>query len=50
VAIVWPVVKVGTPSGPSDFRPISVVSILLKAFQRILHDQVLVHVDNHSLL
>jgi hypothetical protein len=28
VAIVRPVAKVGTPSGPSDFRPISVVSVL----------------------
>jgi hypothetical protein len=28
VTIVRPVAKVGTPSSPSDFRPISVVSIL----------------------
>jgi hypothetical protein len=47
VAIVRPVAKVGTPS---DFHPISVVSILSKAFERILHDQVLVHVNNRSLL
>jgi hypothetical protein len=50
LSIVLPVAKVGMPSGPSDFRPISVVSILFKAFERILHDQVLVHVNNHSLL
>jgi hypothetical protein len=50
VAIVRPVAKVGTLSGPSDFRPISVVSILSKAFERILYDQVLVHVNNRSLL
>jgi hypothetical protein len=47
VAIVRPV---GTPSSPSDFCPISVVSILSKAFERILHDQVLVYVNNRSLL
>jgi hypothetical protein len=42
--------KVGNPTGPSDFRPISVVSILSKAFERILHDKVLVYVNNRSLL
>jgi hypothetical protein len=42
VAIVRLVAKVGTPSGPSDFRSISLVSILSKA--------ILVHVNNRSLL
>jgi hypothetical protein len=37
LAIVRPVAKVGTPSGPSDFRPISVVSVLSKTFERILY-------------
>jgi hypothetical protein len=50
VALVRPVAKVGTPSGPSDFRPISDFSIWSKAFERILYDQVLVHVNNRSLL
>jgi hypothetical protein len=36
MAIIWPVVKVGTPSGRSDFRLISIVSVLSKAFERIL--------------
>jgi hypothetical protein len=39
VAIIRPVAKVGTPSGSSDFRSISIVS-LSKAFEHILHDQV----------
>jgi hypothetical protein len=39
-----PRLAVGTPSSPSDFRPISVVSILSKPFESILHDQLLVHV------
>jgi hypothetical protein len=30
VAIIRPVAKVGTPSGPSEFRPISIVSVLSK--------------------
>jgi hypothetical protein len=50
VAIIRPVAKVGTPSGPSDFRPISIVSVLSKAFERILHDQVLEHVNGRNLL
>jgi hypothetical protein len=41
VAIIRPVVKVG----PSDSRPISTVSVLSKAVERILHDQVLKHVN-----
>jgi hypothetical protein len=45
VAIIRLVAKVGTPSGPSDFCPISIVSVLSKAFERILHDQVLKHVN-----
>jgi hypothetical protein len=39
VAIIRPVAKVGTPSGPSDFRPINIVSVLylkrLNAFSMI---------------
>jgi hypothetical protein len=50
VAIIRPVAKVGTPFGPSDFRPISIVSVLSKAFERILHDQVLENVTVHLLL
>jgi hypothetical protein len=45
VAIIRLVAEVGTPSGPFDFRPISIVSVLSKAFERILHDQVLEHVN-----
>jgi hypothetical protein len=41
VATIWLVVKVGTPSGSSDFRPIIIVSVLSKTLERILHDQVL---------
>jgi hypothetical protein len=50
VAIIQPVAKVGTPSGPSDFRTISFISVLSKAFERILHDQVLEHVNGRNLL
>jgi hypothetical protein len=50
VAIIQPVAKVGTPSGPSAFRPISNDSVLFQTFERILHDQVLEHVNCRNLL
>jgi hypothetical protein len=50
VAIIQLVAKVGTPSGPSDFHPISIVSVLSKAFERIFHDQVLEYVNCRNLL
>jgi hypothetical protein len=50
VANIRPVAKVVTPSGPSDFRPISIVSVLSKAFERILHDHVLEHINGRNLL
>jgi hypothetical protein len=50
VVIIRPVAKVGTPSGPSDFRPISIVSVLSEAFEHILHDQVLEHLNCRNLL
>jgi hypothetical protein len=50
VANIQPVAQVGTPSGPSDFRPIIIVSVLSKAFERILHDHVLEHVNGRNLL
>jgi hypothetical protein len=46
LVIIWPVAKVGTPSGYSDFHLISFVSVLSKAFERILHDKVLEHGRN----
>jgi hypothetical protein len=49
-SIIWPVVKVGIPSGPYDFCPINIVSVLSKAFERILHDQVLEQVNGRNLL
>jgi hypothetical protein len=50
VAIICRVAMVGTPSSLSDFHPISIVSVLSKAFERILHDQVLEHVNGRNLL
>jgi hypothetical protein len=37
---VRPVAKVASPSSPSDFRPITIVSVLSKRFERLINDQV----------
>jgi hypothetical protein len=44
------VVKVASPSCPSDFRPITIVSVLSKGFERLINGQVLAHVDRSGLL
>jgi hypothetical protein len=49
VATIWLVAKVGTPSGSSEFRPTNIVSVLSKALERILHNQVLAHIKSHRL-
>jgi hypothetical protein len=49
-AIVRPVAKVQTPTGPSDFRPISILPVFAKAFERVLHDQILAHVTEQGFL
>jgi hypothetical protein len=35
---------------PSDFRPITIVSVLSKGFERLINGQVLAHVDLSGLL
>jgi hypothetical protein len=36
--IVRQVAKVPSPSCPSDFRPITIVSVLSKGFERLIND------------
>jgi hypothetical protein len=48
--IVRPVVKVASPSCPSNFRPITIVSVSSKSFERLINGQVLAHVDRSGLL
>jgi hypothetical protein len=45
--IVQPVAKVASPS---DFHPITIVSVLSKGFERLINGQVLAHVDRSRLL
>jgi hypothetical protein len=48
--IVWSVAKVASPSCPSDFRSITIVSVLSERFVRLINGQVLAHVDRSGLL
>ena len=47
---ITPVHKGGSPVDPGNFRPISVVPILAKLFEKIVSDQLSLYFeDNHSL-
>jgi Reverse transcriptase (RNA-dependent DNA polymerase) len=50
LAIVRPVAKVGAPKELSDFRPISVLCVFAKIFERLLNDQILGHIEGNGLL
>ncbi|XP_046737739.1 uncharacterized protein LOC124406383 [Diprion similis] len=42
-SIVVPIAKVCDPTSPSDFRPISLLCALSKVLERIVYDQLVVH-------
>ena len=42
--------KVSSPKELSDFRPISILCVVEKAFERLLNDQILAHVGENGLL
>jgi hypothetical protein len=48
--IVRPVAEIASPSCPSNFRQITIVSALSKGFERFINGQVLAHVDHSGLL
>lgn len=48
--IVRPIAKVSSPSNLSDFRPISITSVLSKAFERVINDQIQSYVNREGLL
>jgi hypothetical protein len=48
--IVRPVATVASPSCPSDFCPITIVSVVSKGFERLINGQILGHVDRSGLL
>jgi Reverse transcriptase (RNA-dependent DNA polymerase) len=48
--IVRPIAKVSSPANLSDFRPISITSVLSKAFERIMNDQIQNYINREGLL
>ena len=42
--------KKGSPSDPTCYRPISILSVLSKAFERIVHHHIYDHISDHALL
>ena len=49
VARISPVPKVNNPSSPNDFRPISVLPVLSKVYERVVLQQLVFHIENLML-
>ncbi|RWS19723.1 RNA-directed DNA polymerase from mobile element jockey-like protein, partial [Leptotrombidium deliense] len=50
IAKVTAVEKKAKPSSPADFRPISVLCLFSKVFERLLHEQLYAHLATNNLL
>lgn len=49
IAKVIPISKIKTPSELKDFRPISILPCLSKAFEIIVKNQIIMHLDSNNL-
>ena len=49
-AIVVPIPKLDTPLSPSDFRPISLLSVLSKILEKVVSKQIVCYLTHHLLL
>ena len=49
-AIVVPIFKKGVQTDPSNFRPISILPIFSKIFERCIYDRLLNFIDQNSIL
>ena len=47
--MIPPIPKVKVPTKPSNYRPISVLPVLSKVFERIILNQVKQFIDNHEV-
>ena len=47
---ITPVHKGGNFDDPSNYRPISVVSVVAKILEKIVSDQLSLYLENHKLL
>ena len=48
--IVTPLFKVGDRNDVNNYRPISVISVIAKVFERIVYDQLYAYLEEHSLI
>ena len=49
-SMVSPVYKSGARNDPSNYRPISVIPVIAKIFERIVYDQLYEYLNNYNLL
>ena len=49
-AKITPIPKTNRPGSPSDYRPISVLPVISKVFEKILYSQILGHIEQMHLL
>ena len=49
-SIVHPLFKSGNPSDPANFRPISLVPVIMKVVERIVHQQLYTYLSHNHLL
>ena len=47
---VTPVHKNGSPSGVNNYRPISIIPIIAKLFEKIIYDQCYKYLSDNNLL
>ena len=49
-AIVVPIHKGGLRSDPKNYRPISLLSLLLKVFEKVICKQIVIHLEENDLM
>ena len=49
-SIIHPIYKTGNPSDPSNFRPISLVPVIMKVVERVIHRQLYHYLSHNHLL
>ena len=48
-AKVTPIYKKGIKSDPSNYRPVSILSVISKVFERVVHDQLYDYINSNNL-
>ena len=49
-AAVVPIHKGGSTSDPANYRPVSLTSVIMKIFERIMRKAIVEHLDNNQLM